>query len=113
MGSDVIIFEVGHYNGMGNYKTDQFVPVDSWETGDYLLDKTIELEYSDKKKYLVEKEENLHYALIKYNPDNTDDRYWNCMLRVHNLKVKSKEDIDAAIEKIKNKNQSKENTLCW
>lgn len=104
MGKEIIVFETGHYTGMGDYRCDQYVPVDSFVTGDYLLDETLKIEFKDKKRYMIDRNKDMHYALVKYKRNVTDgDQYWNCVLRVYKLNIRDRKDIEIAIEKLKAK----------
>lgn len=95
----MIIVEEFHLNWDNKPVTDWYMLVDSEKTAKYLVEKHIELQYSNSDLYEVDSNKGLYF--IKHK-DNALSKGYESIIVYNPPKVKTKQDIIDALFKIKN-----------
>ena len=103
-----IVWESYRINGMGQKVTNEFLIVDSFKTGDRLIDELIKENYSDKM-YKIKRNKKEHYAQITYkNNSMPGDQYFNITLWVYRHKVTTNSDVDRLMKELRDQKAKEE-----
>lgn len=105
----VYIFEQLHMDGCGNFRIDAYVPVDSYETGDEIINRTIAESFKDENIYKIERFNDDHIAVITLQEGVKMLTFDNCVLQVKEMEPLNMETI---LDKL-NKYNKKEKANDW